>query len=198
MKSILGLLVLALAAGAVDQKSAPAGKAQGSPAAPITIEVFSDFQCPSCKNLYEETLKPLIAGYVSKGKAYMIHRDFPLAMHPYARAAATYANASLRVNKYEQVCAALFRNQATWAANGKIEDALATVLAPAEMQKVRALVKDPKLNAEIEQDVALGNQAKIRQTPTMIVTSKGRVYPIPGSVKYEILSKFLDDLLAAK
>ena len=90
MKSILiGFLTLALASAAVDQpKSAPAGKAQGVPTAPVTIEVFSDFQCPSCKNLYEEALKPLMADYVSKGKVYLIHRDFPLAMHPHARAAA--------------------------------------------------------------------------------------------------------------
>jgi protein-disulfide isomerase len=187
---------LALAVGAGEQKTAPAGKALGVPTAPITIEVFSDYQCPSCKILYEDTLKPLMADYVFKGKVYLIHRDFPLAMHPHARGAAIYANASLRVNKYELVCAALFRQQATWAANGRIEDAVASVLSPPEMQKVRSLIKDPVMAAEVDQDQILGVRANVRQTPTMIVTHKGRAYPVTGSAKYDILRKFLDDLLS--
>ena len=190
------MLLSALGAGAADPKYTPAGKALGSLTAPITLEVFSDFQCPSCKTLYEEALKPLINDYVFKGTVYVIHRDFPLQMHAHAREAAIYANATLRVNKYEQVCAALFRNQTTWAANGKIEDALATVLTPAELQKVRTLIKDPQMSNEMEQDIALGVKANIRQTPTMIFTHKGRVYPVTGSVNYSILKKFIDDLLS--
>ena len=99
---------------------------------------------------------------------------------------------------YIELQSGLFRNQETWADNGKIEEALSTVFTPAELVKVRALIKDPKMSAEMEQDMALGAQAKIRQTPTMIVTSKGKVYPIPGNVTYSILRKFLDDLLTAK
>ena len=34
-------------------------KAYGSPSAPITMEVFSDYECPSCRNLFEQTLRPL-------------------------------------------------------------------------------------------------------------------------------------------
>jgi protein-disulfide isomerase len=196
MKNIIAGLLFALALGAVEPKSTPAGKALGSPTAPVTLEVFSDYQCPSCKTLYEDTLKPLITDYVFKGTVYMIHRDFPLATHPHARAAAIYANASLRVNKYELVCAALFRQQAVWAANGKIDDVVATVLTPAEMQKVRALIKDPQMPAEMEQDLALGVKANVRQTPTMIFTHKGRSYPVSGAVNYSILRKFIDDLLS--
>src|SRR5271170_6669648 len=48
-------------------------KAIGSKSAPITMEVFSDYQCPSCRLLYEQTLKPLINEYVATGKVYLIH-----------------------------------------------------------------------------------------------------------------------------
>jgi protein-disulfide isomerase len=56
-------------------------KTMGDPNAPITLEVFSDFQCPACKTLYEGTLQPLMKDFVVKGKVYLVHRDFPLAMH---------------------------------------------------------------------------------------------------------------------
>ena len=196
MKRIFAGLLFALALPAGQPTSAPAGKALGFPTAPVTLEVFSDYQCPSCKTLYEDTLKPLITDYVFKGTVYLIHRDFPLPMHAHARAAAIYANASLRVNKYELVCAALFRQQAAWAANGKVDDAVATALTPAEMQKVRALIKDPQMSVEMEQDIALGTKANVRQTPTMIFTHKGRPYPVTGAVNYAILRKFIDDLLS--
>lgn len=196
MKTIAAIFIFALIAGSVDQKSAPPGKAMGVPTAPITLEVFSDFQCPSCKALYEETLRPLMRDYVASGKVYLIHRDFPLPMHAHSREAAAYADASLRFKKYEEVSAVLFGQQIAWAANGRIEDTLASVLSPAELVKVRLLAKDPKVLAEIDQDIALGQKANVHQTPTMIVTYKGRTYPITGSVNYSILSRFLDDLLA--
>ena len=197
MKILLaGLCLLVLAVGATDQKPAPAVKALGVPTAPVTVEVFSDFQCPSCKLLYEDTLRPLVADYVNKGKVYLIHRDFPLAMHAHSREAAIYANAAFRVNKYELVSASLFRQQTIWGANGKVEDAVASVLSPAELQKVRALIKDPQMSLEMEQDIALGAKAKVHQTPTMIFHHKGIAYPVSGTVNYPILRKFIDDLLS--
>jgi protein-disulfide isomerase len=194
-KIVAGFFVCALIAGSTEQKSA-AGKAQGFPTAPVRIEVFSDFECPHCKLLYEDTLRPLMREYVASGKVYLIHRDFPLPNHAHAREAACYANASARVNKYEEVCSALFSRQASWSVSGNVEEALASVLSPPELSKVRALAKDPKIAAEIDQDVALGQKARITQTPTMEITHNGRITPVSGSVSYAILSRYLNDLLS--
>jgi protein-disulfide isomerase len=83
-------------------------KSTGRQTAPISIEVFSDFQCPACKALHEQTLKPLIADYVRTGKVFLQHRDFPLPMHQYARPAANLAAAAGHIGKYEEVADALF------------------------------------------------------------------------------------------
>ena len=196
MKNIFASLLLAVVSlAAVDTQSSAPGKAVGNPSAPMTIEVFSDYQCPGCKALADEVLRPLKTDYVAKGKIYLIHRDFPLQMHPHARQAAAYANAALRMNKYEQVSAEIFRQQSVWSANGQIDAVLTGVLKPDELKKVRSLLNDPKILADIEQDIALGNQNNVRSTPTMIISYKGRQYPV-GLVSYGILSKFLDDLLS--
>jgi protein-disulfide isomerase len=60
--------------------SAPV-KTIGNHTAPITMEVFSDYQCPSCGNFYETTLRAMIQDYVALGKVYLVHHDFPLQMH---------------------------------------------------------------------------------------------------------------------
>lgn len=172
------------------------GKAVGLPNAPILIEVFSDFQCPACKMLHEQTLIPMVRDYVSAGKVYLIQRYFPLMMHPYAREAASYACAAERIGKHEQVSNALFANQAAWSANGKVDETACRVLTADEAKKVRALLKDPGVAAEIEQDLVLGQKANVTQTPTMVITHRLKRYPLSGFQNYDLFRRFLDELLA--
>jgi protein-disulfide isomerase len=160
------------------------------------MEVFSDFQCPACKTLHEQTLMPMVRDYVSAGKVYLIYRYFPLTMHAYAREAASYACAAERIGKHEQVSNALFRNQAVWSANGKVDETACRVLTDAEAKKVRALIKDPGVAAEIRQDLELGRKANVSQTPTMVVTHRLKRYPLSGIQNYDLLRRFLDELLS--
>jgi protein-disulfide isomerase len=194
--ALVSLLLAGLAVSTAAPPAVSPAKTLGNAGAPIRIEVFSDFQCPSCKALYEDSLKPLMADYVSKGKVFLVHRDFPLQAHPHARQAAAYANAAARVNKYELVTAELFRQQTTWAANGKVDTVVAGILNPEDMKKVRALITDKSILAETEADIALGTQARVNQTPTMIVTHKGRSAPVAGFITYPILRRYLDQLLS--
>src|SRR5580693_6185528 len=50
-------------------------KSLGNKNAPITMEVFSDYQCPSCGNFYVNSLKYMIQDMVASGQVYFIHRD---------------------------------------------------------------------------------------------------------------------------
>ena len=173
-------------------------KAYGSKTAPIVIEVFSDFQCPACKTLYTTTNRQIMDNYVSTGKVYLIHRDFPLPMHAYSKVAANYARAAAHLGKSEQVEDALFNNQEKWEKNGDVDGTAAAVLSPAEMTKVRALVKSGTLDATIEKDLALGRLYNVNQTPTSIVHSNGQTYPVVGVQSYAVFHQFVDQLLAQK
>ncbi|PYU47856.1 MAG: hypothetical protein DMG53_07890 [Acidobacteria bacterium] len=113
-------------------------KAFGSKNAPVTMEVFSDFQCPACKTLFTTTNRRLMEDYVSSGKVYLIHRDFPLPMHAHSRVAARYARAAAQLGKGESVEQALFQNQEKWEQNGDVDGTVAAVLSAAAMTKVRA------------------------------------------------------------
>jgi len=171
-------------------------KAFGSKNAPVTMEVFSDFQCPACKTLYITTNRPLMDNYVSTGKVYLVHRDFPLAMHAYSRVAARYARAAAQLGKNEPVEQALFQNQEKWEQTGDVDGAVAAVLSPAEMAKVRALVKGGTLDAAIDKDFALGQMYRVNQTPTTVFHSGSQTYPYAGVMSYDILTQFLDQLLS--
>lgn len=181
----------------VSNEDITALKSEGVKSAPITLEVFSDFECPACKILFEYTLNQVSQNYVSTNRVYLIHRDFPLPMHKYSREAARYANAAARIGKFDAVASTLFARQETWATNGQVDATVASVLTPAEMAKVRQLEKSSQIDAGIQKDVNLGNSVHhVTQTPTTIITYKGQMYPVVGVVTYPILKQFLDSLLA--
>jgi len=190
-------------------------KAYGSKTAPITMEVFSDFECPSCKGLYEQTLKMLISDYVASGKVYLIHRDFPLPMHKYSWKAARYADAAAEIGKFPQVEAALFDNQSAWSTDGSFAKYVEQAVGPADMTTIEKRVsacKDdsgvaqPKqdepehhscpLDDAIWHDVALGNKVPVQATPTFVVTYKGKPSTTSGVVSYAVLKQYFDYLLS--
>ena len=192
------VLVLALAAlwpGLAASSDANPGKSLGSPSAPIRIEVFSDFECPACKGLHEQILPLVFKDYVIPGKVYLVSHEFPLRMHQYSREAANYATAAAQLGKYQQVADALFLNQVAWAANGKVWDAVANVLTPAEAKKVQLLAKDPSVLSEVQRDVDAGTAGGINQTPTMFVSRGAKRFPVAGAVNYNLLRSMLDGLL---
>lgn len=164
--------------------------------AKVTLEVFSDFQCPACKTLHDQTLKPLVAEYVDKGRVYLIHRDFPLPVHAYARQAAALACAAARIGKYEPVSDALFDTQAAWSNDGKVEAVVVNAVGAADAKRLSDLAKSPEVLAEIESDMQKGRAAKLTQTPTMVLSHNGKTYPVAGVVTFPILRRFLDQLLA--
>jgi protein-disulfide isomerase len=136
--------------------------------------------------------------YVTSGKVYLIHRDFPLAMHAYSRVAARYARAAAQIGKLEPTEKVLFENQEKWEQNGDVDSTVATVLSAAEMTKVRALVKGGTLDAAIDKDFALGQMYRVNQTPTTVFHCKGQTYPYSGVMTYDILKTFLEQLLSQK
>lgn len=175
-------------------------KSLGSRQAPITIEVFSDYQCPQCRRFYEETTRQLIDNYISTGKVYLVHRDFPLSMHSYSHQAAHWMNAVAELGNSQFYTAegALYTKQDDWGATGRIDQVLAAALSPADMKKVRQVesTQGPQLDAAIDRDLALGNSLHVDGTPTIFVTHRGQTTPLPpGGVAYPLLKQYLDYLL---
>jgi len=174
-------------------------KAFGSKSAPLIMEIYSDFQCPACKQLFTTTTQKVMDNYVNTGKVYLIHRDFPLPMHAYSRVAASYSRAAAHIGKCDEVEQALFRNQEKWEMTGDVVGTVAAALSPAEMKKVQALVEGKTLEPLIEKDKQIGMTVPVNQTPyTVLHTKSGQTFPVVGFVSYDVLKSFLDQLVAQK
>jgi protein-disulfide isomerase len=173
-------------------------KAFGNKSATVVVEIFSDFQCPACKQLFLNTTQKVMDNYVDTGKIYLVHRDFPLPMHAYSRIAASYARAAAHIGKCEPVEMALFQNQDKWEASGDVRSIVAGVLSTSEMKKVDAIVASKQLEPLIEKDKAIGMTFPVSQTPTTVFHAHGQTYPYAGSLNYDTLKEFLDQLIASK
>ncbi|MGH9746635.1 MAG: DsbA family protein [Candidatus Acidiferrales bacterium] len=192
----------------------PPMKTFGVKSAPITMEVFSDYQCPACRAFFENTLRFMINDYVASGKVYLIHRDFPLAGHAYSMDAARYANAAGRIGRFETIDAALFDTQDKWTRDGSMEQFVATALGAADFKRVQKLVQGCltqtvavkpaaqtnhacEIDTYIEQDKALGLKVPVTATPTIVITYKGQRYPpMSGIFTWPIMKQYLDSLLS--
>ncbi len=173
------------------------GNTYGSPNAPVMLEVFSDFECPACKNFHDEEVPKLMRDYVTTGKVYLIYRYFPLPMHAHGRVAAELVCAAAQLGKYQQAAEALFARQQQWSVDGKVEQAVDNALTASEQQKVKSLVKAPAVQDEINHDLEYGKVVPVPSTPTVLVTYRLRRYPMSGVgvLNYTLMKAFLDDLL---
>jgi protein-disulfide isomerase len=174
------------------------GNTYGDPHAPIVIEIFSDFQCPGCKALHDETFQLLMHDYVVPAKAFIIYRYFPLNMHPFGRPCAEFACAAARIGRYQKVADALFAQQASISASGKVEDVVNGVLTPTEARRVKSLLHDPAVQREIQADISEGNRVPIAGTPTLWVTHAGKSQAVTWPINYTLLKSYLDALLVKK
>ena|SRR5579884_2410672 len=191
-------VVVLAAVAAVSNGYSGTGKALGNPQAPVRIDLYSDYQCPSCKVFHDGTFGPLVSKYVMTGKVYLRQHEYPLPMHAHAREAACLACAADKCGRYWQVCDRLFQTQESWARDGKVTEAACSVLTPLEAAQVQALARSPEVINSVNDDIRAGQADQVNGTPTMIISKLMRRYPVAGPVSFPVLSRFLDSLLESQ
>ena len=138
--------------------------AQGTANAPVTIVMFSDFQCSACAATHP-VLKKAIAEY--KDKVRFVVRDFPLeSIHANAFIAAQAANAANAQGKFFEYTELLYNNQNSLDAASLKEFAAKLGL---DRNKFDAELDGGKYAAEVRKDMADGEIYGVNSTPTIFV-----------------------------
>lgn len=148
----------------------PADSPSRGPAnAPVTIQVFSDFQCPYCKRA-EATLFELDRKY--PGQIRWVFRNFPLPFHKQARPA---ARAALEARAQKGDKAFWTMHDRLFAAQD-VEGGLSeqNILAIArdmglDLDRFRAALESDVHDAAIERDTEAAREAGINGTPTFLI-----------------------------
>src|SRR3982750_1572286 len=71
----------------------------GAPEPDVTIEIFSDFQCPFCK-MFAPAAREVQSKGIEGMRTKMVFKNFPLGFHPFAQLAAQAATAAAEQGKF--------------------------------------------------------------------------------------------------
>lgn len=154
----------------IDHKLIPAGHPlRGPSTAPVTIHVFSDFECPYCR-LAEQNLAQLLEEY--PGKVALVWHDFPLPFHERARPLALAARAAYRLGgdaAFWKVHDAIFAldEQEPRLTDESLKQALGAGALSWERLKIEAV--KPEHEAAILADQETAKQLGINGTPALII-----------------------------
>ncbi len=138
--------------------------ALGPPTAPVTVVMFSDFQCSACAAVHP-ILKHVIAGYGNKVR--LVVRDFPLeSIHKNAFAAAKAASAAHAQGKFLEYTELLYSRQDALDAASLRKYAAELGL---NAKQFELDFNSEKTAAEVRKDMADGNSYGVNSTPTIFV-----------------------------
>jgi len=154
------------------------GTAMGDPNAPVLIQVFEDFQCPSCRQYSQDVEPAVVETYVATGKVRYEFHQYPFLDDRVAtKESDQAANASMcaaeqgRFWDYHDI---LFAN---W--NGENQGSFADkrLVAFAEtiglnMDQFNSCFDSNKYKAQIDADLNLGTQLGVTGTPSVFVNGK--------------------------
>jgi protein-disulfide isomerase len=164
----------------------------GTPGAPVVITVFSDYQCPNCREEAKTLRENLAKDARYKDKVRVYFRDFPLdAIHDWARPASIAGRCVYRMNP-----------AAFWDYHDHIFDIQQQINKGNLESKVLDFAKSKGLDTlqlkrcmdtkategEVNQSVALGRSLQIMSTPTSYLNGR----KLQGYVPWQNLQAILD------
>jgi len=180
--------------------AAPAERIGGAQA-PVVIEEYADFQCPSCRmhdTQYSETVEAWVRA--QKGKVRLDFYDVALRQHPTAPAAAHAARCAGEQHRYAAARHALFASQPDWAGAFNAQErvtAIARGTVPDTAAFDRCMEADPTaLYATLGANLQRGRELGIPGTPTFVIRIGGRRAQVVDPVPADSLAKAVKALEA--
>jgi protein-disulfide isomerase len=161
--------------------------ALGAPQALVTIEIFSDFQCPFCAQSVP-VLKQILQEHPSDVR--MVFRHFPVAQsHPNAPLVHMAALAAGRQQRFWEMHDIVFENQKQVAD----EDLLAYAeKIGLDMKAFRNAFQDLSLISRIKTDFDEGVERGVRATPTFFINGR----KMEGAIPYPEFNKAIEQAIA--
>jgi protein-disulfide isomerase len=158
----------------------------GEPDAPVTVVVFSDFQCPACAS-FAETLHRLQQRH--PGRVAAVYRHFPLPNHAFAVPAARASECAARQGRFAEMHDELFgaqdsigvRSWARFATLAGIPDGIA----------FETCLGDPASAVPVRRDADAAGRLRVTATPTLLVNGRR----VQGAPHLDRLERLMDEAL---
>ena len=147
-------------------------KVKGLDGAPVHIVVYSDFQCPACKNVLPP-LEELESEFSNTVRVEFRH--YPLEKpHRWAMAAADFAECAAEQGKFWEYHNRLFMDQAAWSSS---EDAISFFVGYVQelgldKERIEKCLENPETLKKIRRERSIGVRQKVQSTPTIFINGR--------------------------
>jgi protein-disulfide isomerase len=176
------------------------GATVGDAAAPVTLEVWEDFQCPVCAR-HSLSIEPiLVERYVKAGILRIVHHDLAFLGRGTPDESETAASGSVcadRQGKYWDYSHWIYNNQDGENAGGFRPERVKAIAEAAGLDTAGwdACVADPAVLAEVRASTQQGVGLGVNSTPTMFLN--GTLVDPPGLKSADELGALIEAAAAA-
>jgi len=158
----------------------------GKNGAPIEIVLFSDFQCPYCKQLHGPLSQ---LGRNHPNDVLITHKHFPIPGHALGERAAVGSYCASKQGKFKEYYDSVFTTEGRLD-SGRLD--FIPIQIGLDAVVFKSCIEDPATQIAVDEDKNEGKRIGIRATPTMVIN--GKIYP--GAMSYERLQGIVTGLQA--
>lgn len=170
------------------------GLALGRPDAPLTMEIWSDFQCPACESFTRQMEPLLVNEYVATGAVRLVYRDMSF-LGPESVSAAVAARAAAEQGAFWPYHDYLFANQVPSHNVGNFSTGRLEAMAVAvglDLDAFRAAMADRELRQAVAATDHAAGLAGVSSTPTLVIDGQ-LLQGVPAS--YAALKEIIEAAL---
>jgi protein-disulfide isomerase len=169
----LALIVLVGMPAAATERAKATGNTLGDANAPVTMEVYADFQCPICGQFDRGTLQQIEDKYVKTGKVKIVFNHFAFIGDESTRAAEASECANAQ-GKFWEYADTLFNNQAG-ENQGAFSDANLEKFAQQvglDMTQYRTCMQNNTYLSKVQASTQNGTARGVNATPTIFINGQ--------------------------
>ena len=145
---------------------------KGPANARVVVVEYSDFQCPSCRQLYQ-TFRAIVPNYP---QVRFVFKDFPLTqIHPWAMTAATAGRCAYKQNAeaFWKLHDSLFDNQEVISPQNAWQKLIDFAgQAGLDVEAFKTCLASPEAAQAVMENVKEGQALKLANTPTVFVNGR--------------------------
>jgi protein-disulfide isomerase len=173
------------------------GYVMGSPAAPIEVIEFGDFECPQCGRFANLTEPDVRSRIVNAGRIRFRYIDYPLDIHRNTWNASRAAACADEQGKFWEMHDAIFRAQDQWDGTAtsnpdKVLKELAKQVG-VKPDQFNECVDSKKYQAKIQAHLKIANERQVNATPTFYIGKQA----LSGVITYDEFKHAVDSAIAA-
>ncbi len=181
----------------VIMQRADRARVKGDTSAPLRMIEVSDFQCPYCKQYFDETYPKIDSAYVKTGKIQYLWISFPNPRHVHSWPAIEASFCAGAVGKFWPMHDMLFRNQDEWAKSDTPVDFFMKYAEDLGIDSTsyRQCLEEDRPSPLQVRDLASVTRVGVNGTPFFII---GDSISMEGAAPFAKFKGVLDSLIAKR